>query len=130
VFNEGLAEEHGSTGFSASSSERRGQIRVDRFAFVESPERAFTYAPELSSATVSPPPPFQGMATFQRNPDGSTSWKGDLRVSLPGAPYLALTGPAFDATLSRPVGHRSTFCATFFRRAELDLAYLRHLLVE
>jgi hypothetical protein len=112
-----ISHDASSTIFFASTSESRGQMRVSRAAFAQAPERTFTYAPGLSSATVSPPPPFEGTATFQRNPDHSTSWKGNLRVSLPGAPRLPLTGPKFAAGLSRPEPGQASICvATGFSR--------------
>ncbi len=109
-----------STGFFASASEMRGRMRVERFALARGPERTFTFADDLTMATVAPPPPFEGSATFQRNPDHSISWRGSLRVSLPGAPHLALTGPAFDASLKKPVvSSQGAFCATFSTPARI-----------
>ena len=111
AFAERSPGEPGSTLFFASSTERRGRMRVSRFAFASGHERTFIYDVGLVSATVAPPPPFEGSATFQRNPDRSTSWKGSLRVSLPGAPHLALTRPAFDARLLRPaLGGQGAIC--------------------
>lgn len=121
-------EESGATVFFGSSFERRGHMRVMRFLFVEGPERAFTYDSGLATATTAPPLPFTGSATFQRNPDRSTSWKGTLRVSLPGAPHLALTGPAFDARLVRPVPEGiSTICVGSFAATRAGNRLIGHL---
>jgi hypothetical protein len=57
---------------------------------------------DVSSATVGPPKPFSGTASFVRNIDGSTEWSGTLSVALPGAQSTALTGPAFEADLAKP----------------------------
>jgi hypothetical protein len=116
VYSERPLEERGTTLLMVSSRERRGQMRVERVAFANARERTFTYAPGLSSATVSPPSPFEGWATFQRNADRSTTWKGNLSVSLLGAPHMSLTGSNFNASLSRPTGGHSSFCGGFYRR--------------
>lgn len=114
ISSERSPEESGSTVFTVSSQEHRGRMRVERVAFAYARERTFMYTSGLSAATVSPPFPFEGSATFQRNADRSTSWKGDLSVSLPGALHMALTGSGFEASLVRPVNERSSFCVNFF----------------
>lgn len=113
AFADRSREERGATAFMASSAERRGRMKVTRFAFASGIERTLVFDSGLSTATVSPPAPFDGSATFQRDANGSTSWRGDLSVSLPGAPHTALTGKKFDASLVRPaVGQPG--CATAF----------------
>lgn len=101
-------EEPASTFFFASAYERRGRMLIHRFTIVDGPERTFTNEDGLSAATVSPPPSFTGSATFQRNPDRSTSWTGTLRVSLLGAPNLVLAGSAFRTSLVRPAPERAS----------------------
>ncbi len=59
-------------------------------------------APELAGATVQPPKPFVGTASFNRNADGSTEWLGTLSVALPGVGSIALVGPTFTAKLEKP----------------------------
>jgi len=88
--------------YSGGTIERRGSVKIERVVFVA--ERASTFSPEsdFSAATVRPPRPFRGMASFVRNPDGSTSWTGPLSVSLPGAGTVELTGPSFTANLTKP----------------------------
>ncbi len=94
----------GSVLFLVGAREKLGQVQVERFtfAFGEKKEKAFEFDPGLTAATISPPKPFSGSASFQRNPDGTTTWSGSLAVSLPGAPNLALTGPAFTTDLAKP----------------------------
>ena len=87
----------------AGLTERQGSIRVDRLAIRATRPRTFTFDEALISATLSPPKPFSGTATFRRNPDRSTSWTGSLSVSLPGAEKnVRLAGPRFKARLYRP----------------------------
>lgn len=70
--------------FSASISERVGSVRIIRLASAGGKAPTFLFDQALSSATVSPPPPFSGSATFTRGPAGET-WSGDLAVDFPGA---------------------------------------------
>jgi hypothetical protein len=88
--------------FIAGTSERHGALRVNRSVLVEGGPASFDVLGDLSSATVSPPKPFVGTASFKRNADGSTEWLGTLSVALPGVESTALTGPAFTANLAKP----------------------------
>lgn len=88
--------------FSAVTIERKGSVQIVRLALTTSERaRTFPFGKAGRSATVRPPKPFQGAATYQRNADGSAVWSGSLSVSLPGA-EVDLTGPAFTAKLKRP----------------------------
>lgn len=88
--------------FIAGTSERQGALRVNRSVLVEGGPRSFDALGDLSSATVIPPKPFAGTASFKRNADGSTEWSGTLSVALPGVESTALTGPTFTANLAKP----------------------------
>lgn len=86
--------------FIASTAELIGRVSIYRTAIVGGPPSDFLFDNgTFRSATVTPPPPFTGLATFTRNPDGSTSWTGTLGVSLPGRESVALTGPEFESEL-------------------------------
>lgn len=85
---------------SAFSQERRGRISVFRNAFAEAPPASFDFAADLSSATVRPPRPFHGEASFQRTPAGPT-WSGTLKVDFPGRDDVHLAGPRFESRLAR-----------------------------
>ncbi|HEX6602047.1 MAG TPA: hypothetical protein VF030_05345, partial [Solirubrobacterales bacterium] len=56
----------------------------------------------LTSASLTPPPPFHGTARYQAFPDGSNTWSGNLSVNFPGAPRFPLTGPSFETLLEVP----------------------------
>ena len=88
--------------FIAGTSERHGALRISRSALAEGKPKSFDALEDLSSATVSPPRPFAGTASFKRNADGSTEWSGTLSVALPGVESTALTGPTFTANLAKP----------------------------
>lgn len=88
--------------FIAGTSEQVGALHVGRSALVEGVPASFEALGDLSSATVGPPKPFSGTASFVRNVDGSTEWSGTLSVALPGVQSVALAGPAFEADLAKP----------------------------
>jgi hypothetical protein len=50
-------------------------------------------------ATLAPPAPFSGSATFRLRTPTEASWSGDLAVELPGLGRVPLTGPRFFAGL-------------------------------
>ncbi len=87
--------------FFASASQSEGQLAVYRFAFALASPLAFAANDALSLAGVSPPAPFSGSGTLQRDSGGAKSWAGSLAVSFPGAPEVPLTGPQFKTQLSR-----------------------------
>ena len=97
--------------FSAGSSERRGRMDIFRNVFAEAPPASFVFASDLSSATVQPPLPFHGEASFQRSPSG-LAWSGPLSVDFPGREDVQLAGPRFTAHLARD----SSSSSFFFRR--------------
>lgn len=88
--------------FVAGTLERVGVLRIARSVLAEGTPASFEALGDLSSATVTPPKPFSGTASFVRNIDGSTEWSGTLSIALPGAQSTALTGPAFKADLAKP----------------------------
>lgn len=86
--------------FAAINEEGLGSMARIRYALVTAPsKKAFVLNDALTEATIAPPAPFQGKGHYSAAPDGTTSWTGPLSVSFPGAPRLALTGEAFEATL-------------------------------
>lgn len=87
--------------FFASSSQSQGALAIYRFAFALASPLTFAVDDALSLAGVTPPPPFSGSASFQRDVSGVKSWSGSLAVSFPGAPDVPLTGSQFKAQLIR-----------------------------
>ena len=69
--------------FSAFSQEQRGRMEIFRNVFAEAPLSSFVFASDLSSATVQPPQPFQGEASFQRTA-GRSYLVGDAERRFPG----------------------------------------------
>lgn len=96
--------EAGSVNYTASVSERRGRIEITRSAQATAESSTFSASGPTANpalASVSPPPPFSGTATFERFAGAAPTWSGNLSVSLPGRDSLPLTGPEFSARLCR-----------------------------
>ena len=85
----------GLTFFSASTFERRRGMSIIRSVDRSARGKRFTIAgpsdrPE--SATISPPAPFHGTATFHAAPGGAGKWEGAISVPMPGGRTVELTG--------------------------------------
>lgn len=89
---------------SASAETRRGPVKIDHVA-VALAVGAFSFDSALDSATLTPPKPFHGSATYCRSCEASSRWTGDLSVRLPGIGHpIALTGSRFRVSLRQLVG--------------------------
>ncbi len=111
--------------YTAASTEWRGRMAVYRSASVTAPPETFTVTPpgtRPAAATVDPPPPFRGSATYERGPGGTALWSGDLRVELPGLGEVPLTDSSYRAKLCRslacacPVGYCAFVISTSSQR--------------
>jgi hypothetical protein len=86
------------TNFEVSDrSGKAGAFQVDRSASVFATRAADAFrvpnlAEPLAEATLEPPAPFSGTATFKLEGPQTASWTGDLTVELPGLAKLPLTG--------------------------------------
>lgn len=88
--------------FVALSMRVRGQMVISNAQIAFSKDAgALEIATPPRSATVHPPTPFTGSATFQQEPMGQFSWTGELAVELPGIGEVHLAGPKFEAELCR-----------------------------
>jgi hypothetical protein len=94
-----------SSGFAASLFEmhRRG-LAIFRSISTDAKSDAFAVSEEdghISSATIAPPVPFKGTATFQRTRGSEGTWTGTLAGDFPGRGEVTLAGPKFSAKVSR-----------------------------
>jgi hypothetical protein len=85
--------------FAAATREHGGGMEIVRQVTAFGSADSFSFEDNLSTATIRPPAPFSGGATFTRNPDGSKSWSGDLVVDLPGRADVPMVGPRFELAL-------------------------------
>lgn len=88
-------------GAKAEVHEQRGRIAIERSLVVLAGQNALHLGPasESPTATLKLPPPFAGSGTYGTSAEGTPTWSGSLRVRLPGADVVALTGPGFVAAL-------------------------------
>jgi hypothetical protein len=82
-----------------SIEERRGGLIVSRGVADHFSSGAFDFASPLRTATLAPPAPFDGQATFRRNADPANRWTGNLSVDFPGRADVSLAGKRFKAAL-------------------------------
>jgi hypothetical protein len=86
-----------------ASSERLGRVLISR-GIIEIADHVLAFGKRGSvpeTATVKVPKPFLGSALYSASPESAPTWSGDLRVPLPGAGVVPLTGPDFKAKLCR-----------------------------
>lgn len=78
----------------------RGSMAIvnSNSAFTED-STALDVAKPPRSATVDPPGPFTGTATFEEKSKDEFRWAGDLAVELPGIGEVSLAGPKFKSEL-------------------------------
>ena len=83
----------------ASLEERRGRLVVSREVVRWSAPAALNFDPDLRFATLKPPLPFAGSASFHRGAKPSNQWTGNLSVDFPGRAGVPLAGRRFNAAL-------------------------------
>ncbi|HEX5592698.1 MAG TPA: hypothetical protein VFX35_05065 [Solirubrobacterales bacterium] len=85
----------GAVRYNAFAENRIGRIEISRTVEVIGPSTGFQWSPNLKRATVIPPAPFSGTATYQALGGRVTHWEGNLKVDFPGFPDYPLTrGPS------------------------------------
>jgi hypothetical protein len=92
---------HNYTFFAGGLSEHRESMEIFRLAALPAPTSTFLFNHAAGTASVHPPWPFSGSASFKRRRKGPPAWSGSLKVALLGADPIALTGPGFQASLVR-----------------------------
>lgn len=98
LFAAGPSRHRGRSTFYGARVEKREGMQIGRVTSVESGPRAFVFDLEAGTATLRPPRPFRGRATFEERP-GRDLWRSTIRVPMPGAGPLRTSAPDFRATL-------------------------------
>lgn len=88
----------------AGSYTKENELEISRSVVIAAPVADFGFDDPLDRATVDPPAPFTGKATFRKTAGGKTSWSGSLAVPIPGLGRVPLTGPGFHAKISKSNG--------------------------
>jgi len=94
--------------FRISLRERRGKIQIRREIEGTVGPGGFRYDPRLRVATVSPPAPFDGSATYRRDAARRNRWAGDLTIDLPGRADTPLAQAGFRVSLVHARWTKST----------------------
>jgi hypothetical protein len=89
------------TFFLAHAEEVHGGVATLRIVFATAPTKGLRINTPLTSASVSPPPPFHGGARFHAGPDGKVTWDGPLSVNFLGLPRYPLAGERYRASAWR-----------------------------
>jgi hypothetical protein len=90
------------TSISVQIDIRRGDFEITRATGVRGRAGTLRFDPQLRSATLAPPAPFAGHATFHRDASPAGRWTGNLTVDLPGDSDYPLTGPGLEVNLVHP----------------------------
>lgn len=95
------AVKQGKVRFLAATEQSEGSFAVYRVVSELASPLTFAFDDALSFAAVTPPPPFNGTGSLQRDADGIRNWTGSLAVSFPGDENVPLSGPQFKTRLTR-----------------------------
>jgi hypothetical protein len=103
VFDEGRRGPH-KVAFFATLAEKREGMVVARGVQLTAGSGAFNWNLEKGTATVRPPAPFTGSATFIRHgQDGPGAWRGSLGMPILGGEPVKLAGREFRAFIHKGV---------------------------
>ncbi len=75
-----------------------GPVAVERSTWVFGGPRTLTASKDFAAATIEPPAPFAGMATFSRDEHAHGTWLGDLTVEFADGSVVPMAGGPFAAT--------------------------------
>jgi hypothetical protein len=103
LFDDGQRGPHAVTLF-ATLAEKREGMTVARGLQLAAGSSAFHWNPERGTATLRPPAPFTGSATYaRRGHDGHGTWKGSLGMPILGGEPVKLAGSEFRASVHKGV---------------------------
>jgi hypothetical protein len=103
VFDDGRRGSHKVVLYAFLGEEREG-VAVARGVQMAAGSGAFRWDLEKGTATLRPPAPFTGSATFTRHGnDGHGTWKGSLGMPIFGGESVKLAGGAFRAFIHKGV---------------------------
>ncbi len=76
-------------------------MKITRATYARAGASAFVFDHAAGTATVRPPAPFSGHASFQRRTHAPALWKSTIRIPLLGADPLDFSGPEVVTRLRR-----------------------------
>jgi hypothetical protein len=86
------AKGRGRSIFYGTKAERREGMEIIRTSAARAGGSAFTFDHEAGTATLRPPPPFSGRATFVDRPGRRDLWHSTIRMQLLGTAPLSIQG--------------------------------------
>ena len=89
--------------FGATIEEEHDGIGIERSLTSVAGPGAFPYDPRLRTATVRPPAPFSGSATYRRDAAAANRWSGTLEVDFPGHSDVDLTDASMRVSIRRVI---------------------------
>lgn len=100
-FAAGVHHRHsgGKSIFFGGKLEKREGMEIERGTKVRGPASAFDFDHAAGTATLRPPSPLSGHASFEASSSGRGLWRSTIRVPLLGADPIDTGGPGFAATL-------------------------------
>lgn len=87
--------------FFGAKVEKREGMEINRLTSANARASAFVFDHERGTATVRPPRPFSGSATFKRRRHGRDLWRSTIQVPLLGADPIRIQGRRYRARLLR-----------------------------
>jgi len=85
--------------FIGEKSEHREGMEIFRGTYATAGASAFVFDHRAGTATLRPPPPFSGHASFKSRPHAPDRWRSTIRAPLLGAEPLKTDGPGYGAAL-------------------------------
>jgi hypothetical protein len=100
-FAAGVHHRHsgGKSIFSGLKIEKREGMEIERGTQVRGPASAFEFDHSTGTATLRPPGPLSGHASFKTDSHGRGQWRSTIRVPLLGADPIDTGAPGFAASL-------------------------------
>jgi hypothetical protein len=104
--------------FTATATRHAGRVTISSlvFSFFGAKPSAFEFPEPRTEATVTPPAPFSGTATYVSEGPKKSSWTGDLSVEPPGFGRVPLAGKKFTATIEEEAVDNSDDGSFYFGR--------------
>jgi len=85
--------------FYLTREDRHEGMEIHRATLAKGGPTDFDFDHAAGTATVHPPPPFSGHASFRDRPHGRDLWRSTIRAPLLGVGSVSLFGPGFGAIL-------------------------------
>jgi hypothetical protein len=84
--------------YQAYDREAMGPVEVERSTWTDGGPRTLTSSKDFAAATIEPPAPFAGTATFARTEHAHGTWLGDLTVEFADGSVVPMADGPFAAT--------------------------------